>query len=192
MTPVLKTQRMTLRRFTWSDLDLLVGLNNDPAVMRFLNDGRPVGRTEVANELATWLADYECTNSFGFWAATQTDRGEFLGWFHFRPGAGSTDLEPELGFRLRRGVWGQGLATEGSRAIIDRGFFELPIERVYAHTMSVHAASRRVLEKAGLRFVRTFATAWPIPISGDDYGDVEYELTRHQWDADRHRREPHK
>jgi RimJ/RimL family protein N-acetyltransferase len=54
------------------------------------------------------------------------------------------------GYRLRRSAWGKGHATEGSRALIREGFAELGVRRVVAETMAVNAASRRVMEKAGL------------------------------------------
>ena len=47
--------------------------------------------------------------------------------------------------------------------------------------MVVHVASRRVLEKAGLRYVRMFHEPWPYPIPGDEEGDVEYALSRSEW-----------
>jgi RimJ/RimL family protein N-acetyltransferase len=52
---------------------------------------------------------------------------------------------------------------------------------VVAETMAVNAASRRVMEKAGLRYVRTFHQEWPERIEGDEHGDVEYALTKADW-----------
>lgn len=177
---------MTLRRFTALDLDDLVELHNDGDVMRFLNDGRPVAASEVADELSSWIEGAgEVGGRPGFWAAIEARSGVFLGWFHLRPRPGDGELQTELGFRLRRSAWGNGLATEGSLALVLSGFDELPIERVYAHTMSVHRASRRVMEKIGLRLVRTFPTEWPIRIPGDEHGDVEYAVTRPEWEGSR-------
>ena len=68
--------------------------------------------------------------------------------------------------------------------LIDKGFTELGIERVYAQTMAVNVGSRRVMEKAGLRFVRLFHADWPVSIPGDEQGDVEYAIDRAQWEAD--------
>ena len=91
----------------------------------------------------------------------------------------------ELGYRLRRDAWGAGYGTEGCRALIDKGFTELGVHRVYAETMAVNVASRRVMEKCGLRHVRTFVSDWPERIPGDEHGDVEYALTRAEWAAGR-------
>ncbi len=89
----------------------------------------------------------------------------------------------ELGYRLHRRYWGQGLATEGAKALIEWGFTERGVRRVFATAMTVNHASRRVLEKVGLRYVRTFFEDWPDPIDGTEHGDMEYALTRTEWVA---------
>jgi RimJ/RimL family protein N-acetyltransferase len=53
---------------------------------------------------------------------------------------------------------------------------------VVAETMVVHAASRRVMEKAGLRAVRFYHADWPYRIPGDEHGDVQYALDREEWE----------
>jgi RimJ/RimL family protein N-acetyltransferase len=66
--------------------------------------------------------------------------------------------------------------------LIDNGFAELGVQRVVAFTMVVNVASRRVMEKAGLRFVRVFHQPWPDYIEGEEEGDVEYALLRSEWE----------
>jgi RimJ/RimL family protein N-acetyltransferase len=123
----------------------------------------------------------------GYAAAEERATGAFLGWFLFRPPR--TDDPPpgeiELGYRLHRAAWGRGFATEGSRALVDRGFAELGVERVMATTMAVNAGSRRVMEKVGLRYVRTFAGEFDAPLPGSEHGEVEYALTRAEWERAR-------
>lgn len=177
---------MTLRRFTVDDVDLLFDLDNDAEVMKFINNGAPVPRDEIVDEsLPAFLSYYDRFDGYGFWAAIERASGDFLGWFHFRPGEGAGPLEPELGYRLHRAAWGRGFATEGSRALIDAGFERFGVERAYAETMAVHAASRRVMEKCGMRFVRSFHADWPVRIPGDEHGDVEYAVTRAEWEEQR-------
>jgi len=69
----------------------------------------------------------------------------------------------------------------GSRALIRKGFTESGVQRVVAGAMAVNQASRRVMEKAGLRLVRTFHQPWPYPIDGDQFGAVEYALDKTGW-----------
>lgn len=71
-------------------------------------------------------------------------------------------------------------ATE--RALIHKGFTDLEVERVTADTMAVNTRSRRVMEKSGLSFVRNFTGDWPEQIEGSEHGEIEYELTRTEWE----------
>jgi ribosomal-protein-alanine N-acetyltransferase len=59
--------------------------------------------------------------------------------------------EVELGYDLHPDAWGGGIATEAARAVMGQAFGPLRIDRVVAVVKPEHAASRRVLEKAGLR-----------------------------------------
>ena len=179
----LQTERLVLRRFTEDDVDNLVELDGDPAVMRFINGGRPTPCREIESDiLPAFLAYYERFAGYGFWAAIERSTGHFVGWFHFRAPNAAQPGEIELGYRLRRPAWGKGYATEGSRALIQKGFAEFGVQRVVAFTMVVNVASRRVMEKAGLRFVRTFHQPWPDYIEGQEEGDVEYALLRSEWE----------
>jgi RimJ/RimL family protein N-acetyltransferase len=186
MSIFLETNRLILRRFTEADEDNLVELDSDPEVMRFLNGGKPTPREDVRNRILPVLFGYyERCGDFGFWAAQERSTGQFLGWFHFRPHKNERDGDIELGYRLRRSAWGKGYATEGSRALISKGFSELGVERVVAETMTVNAGSRRVLEKAGLTFVRTFHRDGLDAIEGSEHGVVEYALIRADWEPGR-------
>lgn len=180
----LETERLILRRFTPDDVDVATALDADPAVMRYINGGRPTPRDEIRDVyLPAWIAYYEAVDRYGFWAAIEKRTGRFLGWFHLRPREGDPDEEPELGYRLIASAWGLGYATEGSRAVIRKAFEELGARRVYATTMVVNVASRTVMEKAGLRLVRVFHEPWPDRIEGEEHGDVEYALTLDEWET---------
>jgi RimJ/RimL family protein N-acetyltransferase len=186
MQVFLETRRLVLRRFTMADVDNLVSLDADPDVTHFVTGGLPTARDEIENEiLPGFLGYYEQFEGYGFWAAIEKATGEFLGWFHFRPREGAGPGEAELGYRLCKSAWGKGYATEGSRALISKGFTDFGVQRVVAETMAAHAASRRVMEKAGLTLVRTFRADWPYPIEGDELGDVEYALDRAEWERRR-------
>jgi len=185
MQVFLETQRLVLRRFSMADADNLVSLDADPDVMRYVTGGIPTSREEIETDfLPAFLAYYDRYDGYGFWAVIEKATGEFLGWFHFRPRPDAAPGEVELGYRLRKSAWGKGYATEGSRALIRKGFTDLGVQRVTAEAMAVNVASRRVMEKAGLRLVRTFHQPWPYPMDGDQYGDVEYALDKAGWHQD--------
>lgn len=153
----IRTARLRLRGLTPEDRDNIVDLDADPQVREFLDEDAttPEGATRWIAELNESEAEER-----GFWAAEEN--GRFIGWFHLRP---SHDTgECELGYRLKREAWGRGLATEGSRALID-----LAGERVIARTMIVNHRSRRVMEKLGMVVARTF------PYKGEGPDDeIEY------------------
>jgi RimJ/RimL family protein N-acetyltransferase len=181
----LETEHLLLRWFTADDLALIIELDSDPQVKRYIDNGAPADRADLIETLEWWLTHYPRAEGYGFWAAIDKATQSFIGWFHFRPGDGAGPLEPELGYRLRRQAWGKGFGTEGSVALIDKGFRELGVERVYAQTMAVNIGSRRVMEKCGMRLVREFRADWPVRIPGDEEGDVEYAITRDEWLAPR-------
>jgi RimJ/RimL family protein N-acetyltransferase len=192
----LETQRLLLRRFTMADADNLVSLDADPDVMRFVNGGIPTSRDEIEHEvLPAFLGYYERYQGYGFWAVIEKATGDFAGWFHFRPGHAAAPGEVELGYRLRRSSWGRGYATEGSRALIRAGFTEFGVRRVTAEAMAANTASRRVMEKAGLRLVRSYRLPWPDSGHGEeiDAGEidaseidaVEYALDKADWQQGR-------
>lgn len=182
MSILLRTERLVLREFTMADLDVLVKLDSDPQVMHFITNGVPTSREEMRDDvLPTFLNYHQKTPRFGFWAAELIETGAFTGWFHLRPEPGASPTEPELGYRLSQQYWGFGLASEGSRALIAYAFSFPDIERVIASTMTVHSASRKVMENSGMSLVRTFRAQWPVHIPGDEQGDVEYAITRAQW-----------
>ncbi|HEX5506219.1 MAG TPA: GNAT family N-acetyltransferase [Thermomicrobiales bacterium] len=194
MQVYLETERLTLRRFTAADADNLVALDSDPDVMRYLSGGAPTPRAMIERELLPrWLAYYDRRLGFGHWAAIERAGGDFLGWFGFHPTDGADPGEVELGYRLRRAAWGRGYATEGSRALLRKGFAELGVRRVVASTYQDNFGSRRVMEKVGMTLVRSYrptleelaahgtydtAAALLDLFPGDD---VEYALERADW-----------
>jgi RimJ/RimL family protein N-acetyltransferase len=194
MQVLLETERMVLRRFTEADVDHLVDLDSDPEVMRFLTGGIPTPREAIQNDiLPTFLRSYEPCPGFGVFAAIGKERGEFLGWFSFRPKDADCPDEVSLCYRLRRSVWGQGYATEGAHALIRLGFTQLGVQRVVATTYQDNLASRRVMEKAGLSLVRTYRMTMAELLAHDstthdvseelwDGDDVEYALRKADWE----------
>ena len=175
----LESERLILRRFTQDDVDNLFELDSNPEVMRFVG-GKSTPREAVVTQfLPAYLDYYRRGDRYGFWAAIEKSSGDFLGWFHFRPLEAAEPNEAELGFRLHTAAWGRGYATEGSLALVNKGFRELGVETVVASCFAANVASRRVLEKAGLTLIRTYDH------SSAELGEglaVEYALTKIDWE----------
>lgn len=177
----LVTNRLTMRAFTLDDVDDLVALDRDPLVRRWVDDGSPVTVAAATTSIEYWLEHARHYENAGCWAALDRASGRFIGWFHLFATDRDRMGERSLGYRLRPSSWGRGLATEGSRALIDHAFALPTVRRVTAETLAVHTASRRVMEKSGMQLVRTFSSSWPVPLPGDGHGDVEYEVVEAHW-----------
>ncbi|QWF84709.1 GNAT family N-acetyltransferase [Amycolatopsis sp. CA-230715] len=179
MSIVLESERLVLRQFTEADVDNLVRLDSDPAVMRYLTGGEATPRAKIEQVVLPRLFEEYSTGPRGRWAAEARDTGEFLGWLSLAPVADPG--EAGLGYRFRSAHWGRGFATEGSRALLRMAFTELGLRRVFADTMAVNTASRRVMERVGMTYVRTYHLEWDDPIDGTEHGEVEYEIVRDDW-----------
>jgi RimJ/RimL family protein N-acetyltransferase len=193
MQVYLETERLVLRRFTAGDTADLFELDSDPEVMRYLSGGESTPRDMIEEKiLPRFLASYKRFPGYGTWAAALKSSGEFLGWFGFQPITEDAIGDVSLGYRLRRAAWGKGYATEGSRALIRKGFTELGAERVYATTYQDNEASRRVMEKVGMKLVRAYRLTLSdlqaestFFVSGGeawDGNDVEYALLKADWE----------
>ncbi|HLK55553.1 MAG TPA: GNAT family N-acetyltransferase [Chthonomonadaceae bacterium] len=177
MQVYLETECLILRRLTLEDADVLYALDNDPEVMRYINAGAPVSYATIREQLLPrYLSYYETGADYGYWAAIEKESGEFIGWFHFRPARDTEEIE--LGYRLKRAAWGKGYATEGSRALVRKGFQELGLPRIIAKTLTANQASRHVMEKLGMRLVEHF---WEERFIGEDKSAVLYALDREDY-----------
>ncbi|MBL9105352.1 MAG: GNAT family N-acetyltransferase [Myxococcales bacterium] len=171
-TPLeLGSERMVLRRISLAHVPDLVDLDADPEVMRYIPTNAPNTRERYLNELMPRMTLWD-DQPYGFLAAEY--QGRFVGWFHLRPSVADEGVL-ELGYRLRREVWGLGLATEGSRALLDHAFDRLQREAVDACAHPDNAASIRVMIKCGMRPAGTF-THPRIPLEV-----VRYMVTRADW-----------
>lgn len=174
MSAILQTATLTLRPCCPGDRVDFIELERDPEVMHFLNGGA-VDHERTDPKDVTFLMP-RGTEPY-VWTARRTVDGEFVGWFCLFP---DSETLAEIGYRLRRKHWGQGLATQGAAALVDWGFRAAGYDRITACTLAVNQGSRRVMEKLGMIHVRTvpFGSG---PLPGSEHGEVWYELTRQGW-----------
>lgn len=185
VTTYLATERLTLRPFSADEADLLIELDSDPEVMRYLSGGEPTP-PEVVRErdLPSLLRGYDRWDGrFGVFAAHEKDSGAFVGWFCLRPEPGGPTDEVELGYRLRQDAWGKGYATEGSRALLDKAFTELDVRVVWGATMFLNRASQKVMEKVDMTVAEKLDTPDDmLMVEGSELGGFRYEITKETWE----------
>jgi RimJ/RimL family protein N-acetyltransferase len=170
-----ETARLLLRPFRQGDLDDYHRvLGADIEVMRWLATRRTLSKEEMASRPAMFREHWE-RKGFGVWAVTDRRTGAFLGQGGLRH-LEETD-EVEVLYALGRAHWGIGYATECARACLRFGFEERGLERIIGLIMPDNVASGRVLEKAGLGYLRD-----------DRYFDLDlrvYEIERARFSPDR-------
>lgn len=179
----LHTERLTLLPLADKHLELEVELDSDPEVMRYLS-GRASTREEVESDHARRMAAAQKVDGLGFWVGLVDD--EFVGWWILQPAHGPDQPDDpgvaDLGYRLLQRHWRKGFASEGARELVRYGLDEVGLERIIAQTMTANAASRAVMERVGLTYVRTFPSSMNALVEGIEEGEVEYEMTRAQWE----------
>jgi RimJ/RimL family protein N-acetyltransferase len=179
----LHTGRLTLVPLADEHLEWEVELDSDPEVMRYLS-GRASTREEVEAGHARRMAASRKVDGLGFWVGLVDDA--FVGWWTLRPAHGPDQPDDpgvaDLGYRLLQRQWRKGLASAGARELVRYGFHDVGLDRIIAQTLSINAGSRAVMERVGLTYVRTFPTSMTGPVEGVEEGEVEYEMTREQWE----------
>ena len=201
LRPTLRTDRLLLVPLGDRHLELEFQLDSDPEVLRYLS-GRARTRDEVVSSHAQRMALGGKVDGLGYWVAFASDGGvrgstpppseddgEFIGLMMLPPAHGPDQPDDptvaDLGYRLVRRYWRQGLASEASRALLRHAFDSVGQSRVIAQTMATNAGSRGVMENIRMRYVRTYFPHWDDPLPGADLGEVEYEMTRELWEAHR-------
>jgi RimJ/RimL family protein N-acetyltransferase len=147
---ITETERTFLRHFHAADLDEMAGLFADAEVMRFGKG--PQSRQWTEEWLKKCLEDYYQKWGFGLWALVHKADRRVIGYCGltlFDNVDGREEIE--IGYRLTRPSWGQGLATEAARAVLEHAFGHLGLRRLIALIDSENHRSVRVAEKIGLR-----------------------------------------
>lgn len=147
--PVLQTERLWLRAFSLQDAALVYSLNSDPEVVRFTADPfRDLAHAEqVLRDVI--LPQYRLPG-MGRLALHRRRDGAFIGWCGLKRGA---DGDVDLGYRLARAAWGEGLATEAAQACLAQGLGPLRLPRIIGRASIENVASIAVLRKCGMQHV---------------------------------------
>lgn len=148
--PEIETARLHLQQHSASDLDELYLIRSDPEVMRFIT-GAPATKEQTLEGLNKHLNRW-AEFGFGSWAIRFKNDPAIVGWcgLDFL----DTTTEIEVGYGLAKKYWGLGIATEAAEASLRFGFEQLNLERIVAVAYPQNIASRRVMEKLGMKYVR--------------------------------------
>jgi ribosomal-protein-alanine N-acetyltransferase len=145
--PILETDRLLLRELVPEDVDALAAVLSDPETMRYYP--APLDRAGVAEWIERNRRRY-ADAGYGLWAMVLKASGEVVGDCGLtRQTVDGTD-EIEIGYHVRRDLWGRGYASEAARACHGYGFGRLDADRLISLIRPENLPSRRVAEKTGL------------------------------------------
>ncbi|MBA2517810.1 MAG: GNAT family N-acetyltransferase [Solirubrobacterales bacterium] len=166
--PTLRTERLVLRPWRQDDLAPFATLNADPDVACWIGDGAPLARAD-SDALVERITEHWRERGFGLWAVEEQAGGAFVGFAGLAVPWFLPAVLPavEVGWRLARGSWGNGYATEAGAAALAHGFQELGLAEVIATIFPENLRSIRVAQKLGLTYTGTRslpATRRPIAI----------------------------
>lgn len=172
----LVSERLSLRRFTWDDLDLLVSLNADPVVMEHL--GGVKDRTAVETLMRGRILEYYDQHpGLGVFATLERASGRCVGFHVLNHMHGEPHIQ--VGYALFADAWGHGYATEMTVRLLQYGFDTLGLPTINAITNHANLASQRVLLKAGLR--RNGERSFAHPAYADQGSMAWFEAFRGTW-----------
>lgn len=154
LTPVpiheICTPRLLLRQWKTCDLASLAALHADPDVMRFFPSVLSQDESDAMAHRCRALID---ERGWGFWAVEERATGDFIGLIGLHTPAAHFPFSPcvEVGWRLARSHWGQGLATEGAQAAVQFGFEQLKLSEIVSFTSVHNFKSQAVMQRLGMR-----------------------------------------
>lgn len=169
-----ETERFLLREMLEIDAPGLYELDSDPEVHRYLGN-KPISDMETCYRVVANVRQQYQDNGIGRWSVIDKASGAFVGWsglkyeMNLRAGMRYYDI----GYRLLRKYWGQGIASETAAAALRYGFETLQYPEICAAAQVANIGSNRVLQKIGLQCFEQF-----------DYEGAPtnwYRLSRSDW-----------
>ena len=148
---ILQTPRLILRQFTLDDAGLLLALNSNPEVLKYLHE--PLLETEEqALHVLQNIILPQYKNNLGRWAIHLKATNEFIGWCGLKYLAELDEID--LGYRLMQEFWGKGYAFEAAKHTVDYGFNQLYLKKIVGRAHIDNAASLKILEKTGMQYIK--------------------------------------
>jgi 3-dehydroquinate dehydratase/shikimate dehydrogenase len=181
---IIQTERLILRQWQETDLELFAQLNADSRVREYFPGLLSRQESDASVKL---MSDHIQRFGWGFWAASLIQTNDFIGFI----GLEDVTLEApfnkptptvEIGWRLAFNYWGKGYATEGAKAAIKYGFDELNLSEIVSFTTVKNWRSRHVMEKIGMAHDETSDFDHPKLVEGHPLKKhVLYRLKLSEW-----------
>lgn len=158
MKVLIETERLILRELEYTDDQDLFEMDSDPEVHLYI-ENNPVKSIDEIRKVIEMLKIQYKENGIARWAVVDKLTNECVGWSglkYFNQPLNNHNNFYDLGYRFKKKHWGKGFATESSSAILDFGFRNFNVEKIFAITDPKNENSKKVLNKLGFEFQETF------------------------------------
>ncbi len=171
------SERLKFSLMDSDDIQALWQIDQDPAVMKYLNGGTPTSMEQVKAVFIPRMEKYRCSDKgWGIWQVSDKQNDQYLGWVLVRPMAFFTQSpnykDLELGWRFFQKSWGKGYATEAAIAIKNAVTKDTDVTYVSALAVADNLGSIGVMKKMGMAFVRAYLHKDPL----GDFDAVHYQM----------------
>ena len=176
--PRLETNRLVLRKFVSSDASHVQRLAGVKEIAQYTSIPHPYEDGMAESWIETRQEEHEAGRITTF-AVTRKEDDQLIGCVGLR-------LNPvhntgALGYWVGVPFWGKGYCTEAARAVLEYGFDELQLHRIYAEFMGTNIGSGKVMQKLGMQQEGRLREHF------DRYGEREdsvmYGILRHEYHA---------
>jgi RimJ/RimL family protein N-acetyltransferase len=181
--PKIRTERLLLREWCVSDRLPFAAINADPIVMEHFPRRLSADETSafIDRIVARWMDD-----GYGLWAVERVEDRTLIGFVGLTSPPWEAAFTPavEIGWRLARGAWGKGYATEAARATLRFGFETLRLDEILSWTVPANTRSRAVMERLGVAHDPADDFDHPgMPVGSPLRRHVLYRLSRTAWEG---------
>jgi len=149
---VLTTERLIVRHLQEDDFDALYTLCSASEVMQYMGNGQLLTPQQVRDWIHTSQKNYQ-KHLYGCFAILSRQDGQFIGFGGLvHPYA---DARVEIIYAFKKSHWGQGLATEFARSMINTGFQDWRLPRIEATIDPQNSASLHVIQKLAMTYLHS-------------------------------------
>jgi len=154
----IETERFILREILPTDVEGMYELDSDSEVHKYLGN-KPITTKEQANDVIKFIRQQYIDYGIGRWAIIDKKTNKLIGWTGLKYVTNEVNHHInyyDLGYRLIKKYWGQGIASETAIASLEYAFDKLNLTEVYASASCENEGSNKILKKIGLNFIETF------------------------------------
>lgn len=146
---IIETERLIMRAFAIDDVDDFTNICQNREVMRYIGNGDIPSKDEMSEKMTDWINQFEM-NGYGLMVLLHKEDNKLIGFCGLIPQIIDGTNYIELGYRLDKHYWRQGLATEAALAVKDYAINSLKLTELISIIHHKNQASKNVAKKVGM------------------------------------------